>query len=160
MNQQTIDSEKVQLSRGCDGQLRVTRGARTSEVWIARCFPWSSRATFISLRDKDRREIWLVDDPANLDESSRQALEAALVEADFVLEVVQIHSVEEEIEIRCWDVTTRQGKRRFQTRRDDWPRVMPGGGILIRDVSDDLYHVSKPERLDRDSRRLLDVFVD
>ncbi len=69
-------------------------------------------------------------------------------------------SVEEEIEIRHWKVDTRQGERTFQTRLDDWPRILPGGGVLIRDVSGDLYHIPAPESLDRKSRELMYSFVD
>jgi hypothetical protein len=48
----------------------------------------------------------------------------------------------------------------FQTRLDDWPRELPGGDILIRDVAGDLYHVPDPEALDQRSQELLWAFVD
>ena len=73
-----------------------------------------------------------------------QALERALAEASFVLEVRRVDSVEEEVEIRQWKVETRQGPRSFQTHLDDWPRVLPMGGLLIRDVSGDLYRLPDP----------------
>jgi hypothetical protein len=95
-----------------------------------------------------------------LDAGSRLVLESALALAGFVFEVTQVHSLEEEIEIRDWKVETRQGSRTFQTRLDDWPRVLPGGGILIRDVAGDLYHVPAPEQLDWKSRELMYAFVD
>ena len=38
--------------------------------------------------------------------------------------------------------------------------AMPGGGVLIRDVSGDLYHIPAPESLDRKSRELMYSFVD
>ena len=53
-------------------------------------------------------------------------------------------AIEDEIEIRTFHVRTRQGPRRFQTLRDEWPRPMPGGGILLRDVAGDLYLVRDP----------------
>jgi Domain of unknown function (DUF1854) len=150
------------LERRIDGQLWLTLPGddKARAVRIARCFPWSARTRFISLRDDRRRELLLVQDPATLDAASRQTLEHALIEADFVLEIERIREVDEEIEIRCWDVETRQGPRRFQTRRDDWPRTVPGGGVLIRDVAGDLFHIPEPTRLDARSRMLLDVFVD
>jgi len=91
---------------------------------------------------------------------SRRALEAAVAEAGFVLEVTRILDVEEEVEIRTWKVETRQGGRRFQTRLDDWPMEVPRGGIVIRDVAGDLYHVADPAALDDRSRRWLWAFVD
>ena len=66
----------------------------------------------------------------------------------------------EEVEIRTWKVETRQGPRSFQTRLDDWPTEVPGGGIVIRDVSGDLYLVADPNGLDEGSRERLWAFVD
>ncbi len=91
-----------------------------------------------------------------IDGKSRQAL----AEAGFLLEIVRIDDIDEEVEIRYWKVETRQGPRSFQTRLDAWPRRVPGGGVLIRDVAGDLYYVADPESLDKRSRELLWVFVD
>ena len=82
------------------------------------------------------------------------------MEAGFVLEVTKIDDVDEEVEIRTWSVQTRQGPRRFQTRLDDWPVEVPGGGIVVRDVAGDLYHVTDPEAMDERSRKWLWAFVD
>jgi uncharacterized protein DUF1854 len=101
-----------------------------------------------------------VSDPAALDRESRRALEEALVEAGFVLRITRVLEIEEEVEIRRWRVVTAQGPRRFVTRLDDWPRALPGGGLLIRDVAGDLYHLADPAQMDRDSRELLWAFVD
>ena len=148
------------LTNGADGRLSVEVGGRAVSVVVRRCFPWSEPAKFISLRDDENVEIVLVEDPCTLDEQSRLVLEQALAAAGFVLEVTRVISIDEEIEIRHWKVETRQGERTFQTRLDDWPRILPGGGVLIRDVAGDLYHVPSPELLDRKSRDLMYAFVD
>jgi Domain of unknown function (DUF1854) len=77
-----------------------------------------------------------------------------------VLEVTRVLDVDDEIEIRHWTVETKHGKRSFQTRLDDWPRVLPMGGLLIRDVAGDLYRLPAPEKLDARSQELLWAFVD
>jgi hypothetical protein len=143
-----------------DGRLWYGRGKLARAVTVRRCFPWSEPGRFISLRDEDNAEVALVADPAELDPASRQSLENALAAAGFVLEVTRVAAVKEEIEIRHWTVETLQGPRTFQTRLDDWPRALPGGGVLIRDVAGDLYLVAQPDRLDRQSRELLWAFVD
>jgi len=153
-------TDQPTLSTGVDGRLLVEHRGQATSVVVRRCFPWSEPAKYISLRDDENVEVVLVDDPAGLDEGSRRVLESALAAAGFVLEVTQVHSIEEEIEIRDWKVETLQGPRTFQTRLDDWPRVLPGGGVLIRDVAGDLYHVPAPDRLDRKSRELMYAFVD
>ena len=151
---------QTRLERRVDGQLWAIRNGEEKRVRVSRCFPWSAPTRFISLRDDRRREFALVADPADLDETSRAVLEEALVEADCVFEIEAIDSINEEIEIRCWQVRSRHGARHFQTRRDDWPRRVPGGGVLIRDVAGDLFYAPKPSSLDARSRKLLEVFVD
>jgi len=154
------DSAGLRCEQRQDGQLWARRGGETSAVVVVRCFPWSEPTRFISLRDTDDDEFALVEDPCELDAASREALELSLATAGFVLEIERILSCEEEVEIRTWEVLTCQGRRRFQTRRDDWPREIPGGGLLIRDVAGDLFQVREPEKLDKKSQAALWVFVD
>ena len=159
-----IAEQSPRLERRADGTLcviaEVGGSQRPRPVVVRPCFPWSESRRYISLRDDDNQEVALIKDPAELDPASRSALEQALAEAGFLLEVIRVLEVEEEVEIRHWSVLTRQGQRSFQTRLDDWPRSLPGGGFLIRDVAGDLYHIAAPEALDKRSRELLWAFVD
>lgn len=150
----------LSLERRADGQLWATQHGTVRAVTVRRCFPWSEPGRLVSLRDHEDEEFALVSDPAALDRDSRRALEEALVEAGFVLRVTRVLEIEEEVEIRRWRVETSQGPRRFVTRLDDWPRALPGGGLLIRDVAGDLYHLADPSQMDRESRELLWAFVD
>jgi hypothetical protein len=147
------------LERRADGQLWVRSGSREEPVRVHRCFPWSEPGRFISLRDAQNREVAIVADLRELSPGSRAALESALLEAGFVLRIRRIIQVDEEVEIRTWKVVTEQGPRSFQTKLDDWPVEVPGGGIVIRDVAGDLYHVADPGGLDEKSRGWLWAFV-
>jgi Domain of unknown function (DUF1854) len=129
-------------------------------VRLRQCFPWSEPHRHLSLRDEDDEEVALIEEPAMLASESRRAIEQALAEAGFVLEVTRVLSIEEEVEIRQWKVETKHGPRSFQTHLDDWPRALPNGGLLIRDVSGDLYLLAAPGQMDRRSRELLWAFVD
>jgi hypothetical protein len=148
------------LAQRADGRLTATRDGEIRIVRVCLTFPWSEPGRFVSLRDDDDEEFALVADAGDLDPSSRSALEEALVIAGFVLDVTRVISIEEEVEVRFWQVDTRQGPRSFQTRLDDWPRVLPLGGLLVRDVAGDLYRVADPDALDARSREVLWAFVD
>ena len=150
----------VILDHAEDGRLLLTVAGVPVAVRVRECFPWSDPGRHISLRDEEDEELALIDDPAALGLESRRALELALAEAGFVIEVVHVVEIEEEVEIRQWTVETRDGKRHFQTHLDDWPRALPMGGLLIRDVAGDLYRLPEPARLDKRSRELLWAFVD
>jgi len=154
------DTGRIVLERRQDGQLWAIRRGEERAVFVRRCFPWSEPADYVSLRDGDENEFALIRDFAELDDASREVLEQALAEAGFVLEITAIASVEEEVEIRNWKVETRQGTRSFQTRLDDWPRQVPSGGTLIRDVAGDLYYVKERASLDKKGRDLLWAFVE
>ena len=150
----------LSLRAGADGALTAEYQGTVKAVTVRQAFPWTEPAQYLSLRDEKDEEFALVEDVRELEPASRAALETAMALAGFVLEVTRVEAVEEEIEMRHWRVTTRQGPRSFQTRLDDWPREVPGGGLLIRDVAGDLYHVREPESLDEKSQTLLWAFVD
>jgi len=150
----------LMLRLATDGRLHVTVDGRCVAVRLRQCFPWSEPGLHLSLRDDADREVAIVDDPALLEPESRRALEQALAEAGFVLAVTRVLNIAEEVEIRQWTVETQQGPRSFQTHLDDWPRVLPNGGLLIRDVAGDLYRLASPQTMDKHSRELLWAFVD
>ena len=150
----------LRLEFRSDGSLWAIKEDEEKPVSVRRCFPWSEPNQHLSLRDTDEEEFALVRDPADLDARSRAALERALAVAGFVFEVTRVLEIDEEVEIRQWRVETQQGPRTFQTRLDDWPRTLPHGGLLIRDLAGDLYHLVEPGRLDHQSRELLWAFVD
>ena len=152
--------EGLVLRSAGDGRLFAVVDGEAVAVRLRQCFPWSEPHRHLSLRDDDDEEVALVEDPAALAPESRRVLEQALADAGFVLEVERVLSIEEEVEIRQWTVETRQGARCFQTHLDDWPRVLPMGGLLLRDVAGDLYRLPDPRTMDRRSRELLWAFVD
>jgi hypothetical protein len=150
----------LRLRSAGDGRLFAIVEGEAVSVRLRQCFPWSEPHRHLSLRDEEDEEVALVEDPSTLAPESRQALEQALAEAGFVLEVTRVLSIDEEVEIRQWKVETKHGPRSFQTHLDDWPRTLPMGGLLIRDVAGDLYLLAAPGELDRRSRELLWAFVD
>jgi hypothetical protein len=153
-------ADELELRCAPDGRLLAVIDGEPIPVRLRQCFPWSEPRQYLSLRDDEDQEVALVEDPATLAPESREVLEQALAEAGFVLEVVRVLSIEEEVEIRQWVVETRHGRRNFQTHLDDWPRALPLGGLLIRDVAGDLYLLAEPGKMDRRSRELLWAFVD
>src|SRR3954471_3263533 len=127
-------SSELTLELRADGRLQAMKERREAFVTVRQSFPWSEPGQYLSLRDDDEKEFALVASPAALAGASRVALEQALVSAGFVLEITRVHELEEEVEVRNWKVETRQGPRTFQTKLDDWPRQLPQGGLLVRDV--------------------------
>jgi hypothetical protein len=153
-------STELLLRNSGDGRFFAIVDGEAVSVRLRQCFPWSEPHRHLSLRDEDDEEVALVEDPVTLAPESRRALEQALAEAGFVLEVTRVLSIDEEVEIRQWKVETKHGPRSFQTHLDDWPRALPMGGLLIRDVAGDLYLLAAPREMDKRSKELLWAFVD
>jgi hypothetical protein len=129
-------------------------------VSARRLFPWSREGDHISLRLPENEEFAVLRGDEGMSGCSRHALDDAVALAGFVFEVTRVLAVREEIEIRVWQVRTLQGTRTFQTRVDEWPREIAGGGMLIQDVAGDLYHIQDSRLLDGKSRELLWAFAD
>ena len=143
-----------------NGQLSLKTGDTTAVVEPCMCFPWSQPTCYISLRDEKNNELAMITDMCELDNRSREALERALAETSFVFDVERVDFLQAEFEIRNWKVVTSQGPCIFQTELDEWPRVLPNGGLLIKDVAGNLYRIRDPKSLDHKSQKLLCGFVD
>ena len=144
---------------GAGQRLWLELAGKRVSVQPMRCFPWSAPAELVSLRDADEREHYLVEDPAELDPASREALAEAMCSAGFVLEVEEVLSIEEDYEVRSWRARTRHGLRTFQTRLDEWPWVAPDGGYLIRDLCGDLFRLPPIEQMGEKSQQQLWAYV-
>jgi len=167
MNQKLFSSytpetpTRCQLTLAGDGRLLLAgKDHNAQPVKVVRCFPWLAPTRYVSLRDAHEREVAFVDDPDQLDSASRRALQGALAHAGFVIEVTSIDSIEEDFEIRRYCVRTSRGKRSFQTARDEWPRALQDGRLILEDVSGDLYALPRPDKLDPKSQKLLWPFMD
>ena len=143
-----------------DGRLWTTIDGKDIALQIKPCFPWSYPQRYISLRDDEDDEIALIDDLSILESHSRKLVEQAIVATAFVMEVESIISHTEEFEVRSWDVQTKQGRRKFQTKRDSWPQTLPSGGLLIRDIAGDLFHIPEPNNMCQRSKKLIAPFID
>ena len=150
----------LRIFRASDGRFMASTGGEARAVRITTCFPWTAPDAYISLRDADDREVALVASLDDVDAESRAVLVQALREAAFAFEITQVAVIRKEFEIRHWEVTCREGLRTFQTHMDDWPRALPPHGLLITDVSGDVYVIHDWTALDRHSRKQLAIYID
>src|SRR6266403_2260764 len=92
-------------------------------------------------------------------DSGQSSLETTLRQTRFVFEVIAIENVEDEFDLRTWSVKTRQGRRSFQTKLDEWPRTLETGAVMIRDLSGDLYQIKDPTAPDPASQKLVWAYI-
>ena len=153
-------NKKWRLILESDGDLTLFAKGEKTRVNLKPCFPWTTPGKYFSLVNKDGEEVEFVADANTLDDNSKKAVNLSLAEAGFCFQVINIIKVEEEFELRRWWVETQQGHRQFQTKLLDWPRVMPGGGLLVQDVHGDLFYIKDPSRLPSSGKKMLSAFID
>jgi hypothetical protein len=157
--------EKLELVRREDGRLVMKAPNDKGEivdspVQIACCFPWSRGAEYISVRDDKGRELRLIEKLDMLETPQRRLVEEELSLRNFMPCVTSIDSITDELELFHWQVQTTVGPRGFLTNRGDYPRVLPNGHVLIKDVCNDQYVIPDPKKLDARSMKLLWVYLD
>ena len=151
---------ELKIEKRTDGLLQTEHNGKNIVVRTQTCYPWSNPRQYISLRDEDDNEVAMIENLTDLSDDSRRVIEQSLAESAFVMEIEAVFSRAEEFEIRTWEVRTKQGNRKFQTKRDEWPEIMPDGSLLIRDVAGDLFRIINPNQMDAKSRKHLAPFID
>ena len=151
------DSTRLYRDQFSDLVLEIKSGEPVAGIRVVRCFPLTAGDCFIALRDRDNRELGIVEDLAALDAESGRALAAELERAYFRPEITAVHAITEQYHVPTWQVDTARGPRRFEirsSRRD--VRVMPPCRILIRDADGNQYEIPDYRRLDQASRALVE----
>lgn len=163
-NDDTGEWKAGRLKKRPDGKLSLAVGepGKTEDVPVSAvcCFPWSMRREFISLRDEKGTERLMVERLDDLPGDERKLIEDELGRRLFVPRITKVESIVARSELFHWIVQTDAGRRSMLTARNEHPRVLPGGRLLIKDVGNDLYLVENLSRLDARSRRLLWVYTD
>ncbi len=123
-------------------------------------FPWSHPDSFISICNSEGDELLQIENLDLLDGDSKTAVEEALKNVRFILEIKKIISVSEESDLRVWQVKTQIGPRKIVTKLDAWPTALNDDRVLVTDISGDLYEVRNIESMDKRSQQLLWALVD
>ena len=150
----------IQLMIKENNQLYFIKEKEEIEVNVKRCFPRSYHYKYLSLRNKKDEEVYLIEDMNKLNSTSKNALERILNFLDFKLNITDVISIEEEIELRNYHVLTNSGERKIQTKLEDWPIKLPDGSVLIQDLCGDSFIVSSLKELTKSSQKLLATYVE
>jgi hypothetical protein len=129
-------------------------------VTLLRAFPISRPDEYLSLLDEGQKEIGMIAAPLALDAESRAIVAAELARRYRLPEIRQVLEVKERFGTQEWNVATDRGQCVFTTRDlFDNARYTAAGELLITDVDGNRYRIPDLDRLDRQSRLLLDSLV-
>lgn len=138
-----------------NGELWLNQDNQWVAVVARRCFPWSGPEDFISIQDLKGQELVYFESLTEVSSESAEAIKKSLKETTFHFDVVGVHKVEDDFELRHWEVSTQKGVRKFQTKLNQFPEETATGGLLVRDVYGDVYHIKSPDSLpEKDKQRV------
>ncbi len=156
--------DSIDIFKRTDGRLalrsEIDGKPAETPLRVVCCFPWSHPRELISLRDDKGKELLLVERLDELEPAPRKLLEEELARSFFIPRITEIFEVHRQAELFLWRVDTTAGPRNFLTTRDEPPRNLTDGRVLIKDVSNDLYLIEDPKALSQKSWKLLWMYLD
>ena len=122
---------------------------------VARCFPWSIPDSYVSIRDKDGKEIALLKSLEELNGDSRKIVEQELRDKVFNPMIRRVIEFKTEFGVTSITAETDRGEVTFQIRTRDDVRVLSPTRALFRDVDGNTYELADLYALDPASRKHL-----
>jgi len=154
------------IYRRADGRLGANvlrQDGKEEEIvlQVVRCFPWSTPDSYISLRDDQGKEVYLLSSLYELEDPKiRHLVETELHDRTYIPRILHINAIVDEIDLFRWNVKTDAGNRLFYTRRREIPRETKHGGVIVKDISGDRYLIPAVSKLDAKSRNWLWLYLD
>lgn len=131
-------------------------GKTAERVRLLRAAPLSMPGGYISVRDRDGKEIGVLRDLSALDRDSREAAQSELYRRYIVPEIRKILGGRKRFDSVELDLDTDRGRRRIATREPLHQAVeVHPGRLLIEDAEDNRYEIRDVSALDPASRKIL-----
>jgi len=154
-----IDLAQVRLWRNERGQLmlRIAADAEPIEnVRVAKCFPWSLRDRYVSIRDKDGNEQVLLPGLEGMSAETRRLIDEELDAQEFIPSVTSVAAIDDNFGVMIWDVQTDRGPVELQIKTTDDIRRLDQRRILLKDHAGGLFEIRDLAELDPKSQRLVE----
>lgn len=129
-------------------------------VGAFRMFPMTRADTYISLIDKDKKEVGVIQNLNDLDETSRKLLEKELDRRYFLPEIKKIIDIKEEFNYTFFTVETDAGKREFTVFDMNASLVNLGkGSVMISDIDGNKYLIHDITNKGKKALRFLEIWL-
>lgn len=148
------------LLRNASGRLVLARESESYEgVVPVRAYPISAPDECISLVGSDGHELAWIEQLASLPDDIRTLICDELACREFMPEISRIASVSSFATPSTWQVETNRGDTALLLKAEDHIRRLSPTSLLITDSHGVSFLVRDLERLDGNSRKLLDRFL-
>lgn len=156
-----LTPNECRFTRSSGALLSLELGGEVYEnIAIHRAFPFSYGDDYLSVRDKEGKEIGMIRTLVDFDQQTVSLISDELERRYFVPVITRIDRIKEEFGYGYWDVQTTRGPRRF-TVRGVQESVIPIAEqrILIIDVDGNRFEIPNTAELDPKSFKLIDALL-
>lgn len=133
-------------------------------IFLSRAFPFDMPRDYISVLDKDKKEIGFIRSLDDFDEPQRSMLERELDAKYYTPTIKKIYSVKERYGFSYWRCDCEFGEKSF-TLQDTYRSIIkssnPDGSerLFILDVDGNRYEIPDVEALDRQSYKKIELYL-
>lgn len=138
-------------------RLRMKDGSVWEDLEPRRLFPLTNQDMYITLLNREEKEVGFVRDLSELDEASREALQECFKEFYMIPKILRLLECEDKFGSLKWKVETDHGtvSFRIRNRHSDIKHLHGTKRIIIRDANDNRYEIPDYTAMDAHSNRLL-----
>jgi hypothetical protein len=129
-------------------------------VFFHRCFPFESPDEYISVLNKDGRELGLILKLDELPEEAQKIIKAELDRKYLCPTIQKILSLKEKLDYSFWEVTTDKGLMNF-SMHDTFRNIakVGGGALILTDVDGNRFKIENVYKLDRKSYKKIELYL-
>ena len=151
------EKDEITVSENNLVTLKTEGGEVFEKLEPRRLFPFTNQNMYITLLNKEEKEVGFVRDVEELDKASREALEECFREYYMVPKILHLLESEDKFGSLKWKVETDRGvvTFRIRNRHSDIKQLHGTKRVIIRDSNDNRYEIPDYTALDPHSSRLL-----
>lgn len=129
-------------------------------VFLHRAFPYDEPFSYLSVLDRDEKEIGIIRTLDDFDEESQTVLKKELEKKYFIAIIQKIYSIKERFGFSYWKVSTTAGEAEI-TFRDTYRSIvrLTPTHLFLTDSNANRYEIPDVDKLDRKSRRHIDIYL-
>ena len=129
-------------------------------MFLHRSFPFEEPWRYISVLDKDKKEIGIITDISIFDENIQNVLKKELERKYFMQTIVSVDKLKDRYGFTYWDVSTTAGKASF-TMHDTHRNIVKisEDRLMIVDMDGNRYLIPSVAGLDKGSYKKIELYL-
>lgn len=129
-------------------------------VFLHRAFPYDEPFSYISVLDRDNKEIGIIEKISDFDEATQDIFRAELAKKYFIPQITKIHSIKERFGFSYWKIESDAGSLEI-TFRDTYRSIvrLSPTHIFLTDSNANRYEIKDVDALDKKSRRIISIYL-